>query len=465
MTFAKGRLPELLFLVMASSALFCTVTYGFHVEDALRTAYPAILGWTALLMVAFTACSYSLRTVVVGAPVTLVAGIVVVAAASAASGFGFFDDAFGNTGFFLLIGFVTAALSYLLTRRRALALVYLVGGIIVCAFVQFLYRNGLLWQMLVFAVFAAALFMWSMQRKNAGELAQGAVSAPVSLLTGAGLCCLALLLSCGVYFAAIAPLNPPSQELKLITKLYALEEIPVSGVSKLLHQQNENLLSENGVEGDDTSSETDSRQEEVNGLFGDDSQGSTINGFDAARDALRYFVDHPLWLLAIPAAIVLVLLVIALRRWLRTRRYNKMCALDPPAQVRAFYFFFEERLKRFGIEVESTLTPLERARASAQACSVFEAGAGEIGAAPASDGVADGEQGGGVREDAEQQAPHGEQASYARLARDYCSVAYGCSEPGPAALENCRALYRVFYKNACQSIGRPKYAFTKFFLI
>lgn len=432
-TFAKERLAELVFLVLASSALFCTVTYGFHVDDSLRTAYPAILGWTALLMVVFTACSYSLRTALIGAPVTVVAGIVVVAAVSAACGFGFFDDAYGNVGFFLLIGFVVAGLSYLLTRKRALAVVYLVAGVVTCAFVQFLYRNELLVHLLVFIVFATALLVWAMQRKGAGELAQGAVSAPVTLLTGAGLCCLALLLSCGVYFAAIAPLNPPAHDLKLITRYYALEEIPVSGVSKIQHLQNENLLSENGVEGDDTSSETDSREEEVNGLWGDKDQGFTINGFDSPMDALRYFIDHPLWLLAIPGIAAVIALLILLKKQLRKRRYNKMCALDPPQQVAAFYFFFEKRLQRFGIEFEQTLTPIERARATAQAAVVYEAGA---------DG-----------------------ASFERLARDYCNVAYGCSEPGEAALENCHKLYSVFYRNACQAVGRVKYAFTRFFFI
>ena len=250
---------------------------------------------------------------------------------------------------------------------------------------------------------------------------------------GAGVCAVALALSCGVFFAFIAPLNPPAQEVKLITQYYSLEEIPVSGYSKVQHQQNEDLKSQNSVEGDATTTQTDSREEQVDGDEGNAAQGVQINGFDALTGAVRYFIDHPLWLLVFPAIALVIALVIAIKKLLRRRRFEKMCALAPAAQVKAFYLFFEKRLALFGITHEGTRTPIEHAQNAAASNVVFEAGA---------DG-----------------------ATYLALARDYCDATYGAAEPGEQALENCRKLYGVFYRNACQSMGRLKYAFTRFFRI
>lgn len=442
--FARARVVELVFLLAASSALFSTVTFGFHVDDALRANVALIVGWSALVLVALASASYSPRSVAVGIPVIAVAGFGGMTAVSLAQGFGLFDDAYGNLGFFLLLGFLCALFTHLGTRRKGLALAYLVLGVMTCALVQFLYENSLVAQMLVYLLAGVALYVLAAQRAAVGS--GGDAPQRLSVLgAGAVLCVVAAGLACAVFFAGIAPLNPPTHDLKLITKYYALEEVHVSGLQEIEHKQDADKRSDETDDGDDTTNRTDDESEEAqgdqsandevgaNGEQDLGSQGIAITGFDEATGAVRYFITFPYWLLALLGAALLVALTIAAKRLVRWRRFERMRALPPREAVVVFYLFFEGRLARLGVKRPETLTPLEHARQNASQYAPFEEGA--------------------------------EGASYYHLAQGYCACVYGAGVPDERVPQECEQLYRVFYRNACRQVGKVRYFFTKFWLV
>lgn len=443
-SFVKDRAFELLFLVAASSALFSTFTFGFHVEDSLRHNWLLIIGWTFLLMVFFILSSYSLRNLVIGSAGICVAGVGAMAVVSASSGFSLLDDAYGNLGFFLLIGFATAALSYLGTRRKGLAVAFLVVGAISCAFVQFLYLNNLVVQLLVYCIAAVALYVLAAQRAGI-RIEEGAFQHLSVLGTGAVLCLIAALCACAVFFLVIVPLNPPAQELKIITKYYALEEVHVSGLEEIEHKEDVDKKSDQTKDGQDETNRMNEEAEEIKGDHSTDdeagnngdgattSQGISITGFDQETGALRYFIEIPYWTIALIALLLVFALAVGLKEFLRRRRFKKMRSLPPQQALPAFYFFFVKRFARFGIEKPAALTLIEHASQNASLYMPFEEGV--------------------------------EGATYYQLADQYCRCVYGGQSPDLAAVDACERLYRAFYRNACKSMGRIRYFFTKFWII
>ncbi|MDO4501695.1 MAG: hypothetical protein Q4D06_00790 [Coriobacteriia bacterium] len=429
--FLLQRLPELLFLTVASSALFSTLTFGFHVDDAVRANYALIVGWSFVLALALTLASYSPRTVVAGGVGYAVAGMGAVFAASAMSGHSPFDEVYGNLGSVLLLGFVCATLTYLLTRRRGTAVLYVVLGAFTCVLIQFLYGNGLLVRFVIFLVAALALLVRSSQQAAGKTLAQGAVSRLSALAVGAGLCLAAAVLSLGVWFVVVAPLNPPALELKLITRYYALEEVRVSGFEQYEHKINEQLKTDREKDGDRQTNKENSNEKDDGNAKDQGSQGFQLTGFDDPAGAVRYWVESPWWPLVVLGVILLVVLVIAAKKALRARRFKRMRALPADDQVKAFYFFFQKRFQKLGLVKEPASSPYAYACDNATAYAPFEAGAGG--------------------------------ATYKELAHMYCDVVYGQHLPSESELQVCADLYGVFYKNVCAYVGKPKYALTLFF--
>lgn len=435
--FMRGRLAEVIVLTVASAALFSTVTYGFHVEDSLRGAYAALVLLPLLLTLYLAAISYSPKTVVVGSIALVVAFGVVAVAMSAFSGHAFFYDEYGNVGFFVMLGTVVTVLGYVMTRRKALAYLYAVGGCFACGLVQFLYRNGLVVQLLLFILAAGVLCVVCANRAESRRIATDAVPVRQYLACGAGIVGISLLAACAVFALVVFPLNPPAQELKLITKYYSLETVPVRGEQAVEHKENDELVSQNEVEGDkQTNLENDSTEEvtgdqsddssvgnEGEGVFG--SQGFNISGFGEETTASDYFNELARWLFVVPLVLLVLAAVILAKVLLRRHRLKTIAALPVRERVQAFYHFFDRRLPTLGVPRDTTATPLEHAQASANTVSLLEQGAQE--------------------------------ATFLQLAQAYCSCVYGGATPSEADASCGARLAAVFYKNARRFAGRAKY--------
>lgn len=437
--FMRRRLPELILLTITSAALFSTITFGFHIEDALRANWPVIILLPLCIELYLTAVSYSPRSAALGSlGFVLIVGVAVVGAGSA-SGHAFFYDEYGNLGFFVLLGAIVTALGHALTRRKTGALLYAACGCFTCAVIEFLYTNGLLAQLLVFLVAAIPLCVVCFTRQESKVIAQDDSSSPRILATGAGIGVVALAVSCAIFALVIAPLNPPAQEIKLVTEYYALETVHVRGMQTVKHKENDELISNNEEESDKQTNKENDNIEEIHGDQSNDaavgqqgqddfgSSGYSITGFGESTQASDYLADQKLtFLLGVALVLLLIAASIFTKLALRARRYRKMTALPPVQQVQAFYRFFDKRFALLGIERNPASTPLEHAENSKDTAMLLEAN-----------------------------APEG--ASFATLAKSYSSCTFGNAQPDDAALDCCKGLYGVFYKNVRSFLGLARY--------
>lgn len=442
LTFMRGRVVEMVLLTVAAAALFSTVTYGFHVEDQLRAAYPAIILLPLCLTAYFTAISYTPRSVIVGSIAFAVAFGIVAAVLGAASGHAFFYDEYGNIGFFVLIGTVVTVLGHVLTRRRALCFVYAVGGCFTCGLVQFLYLNGLLVQALVFLLDAVCLCVVCVNRVASKGIAADDVPPWRFLGVGAAVAGVSVLLAAAVFALVVVPLNPPAREIKLFTEYFALETVHVRGEQMVEHKEDEEQVSNVEAEDDKQTNEVNDGSEDVTGeLTGGGSQGSaqggdaggqgySITGFGRGTAAVDFPDDPWTWLLVIPILLLLVAGTIACKLLLRRRRHRRMLALPARERALAYYRFFDKRLPLLGVTRARASTPLEHAGETSATVGLLERDA--------------------------------EGATYLDLARTYSACAYGAAVPTEDELEEGERLYRVFFRNARRLVGAPRYL-TRFF--
>ena len=439
----KNRLPETLLLLVAAVALFWTVLYGFHTTDEARQSIAMIVLWPAVLLIALTAASYSPRTVVGGGVGIVLVCVVGMCVFAGAAGQNPLADSYDNPAFPYLLGFFVTVLSYLCTRKKALCILFVVGGAFTCVIVQFLYLNSLWVQVIAFIIGAVGFLICASHKHFIPKPAKGDVSfvgaALVALLLGV----VAVAAACAVWFAAIAPLNPPAVEIKLFTEEYALEEVHVYGFKNVEHKNSDDLKSNKTEESDKTSKNesdvTDEKQQDSDqdGNLNKNKESGANNGTDddsngTAGSLVRYLLDLPLWLLIPLGVAVIVALLVALRMLLRRLSMRRLEALPPQRQLIGYQSFFDKRLRMLGYARTAALTPIEYAREHASDYAAFE------------DGVQD-------------------QASFAAMTASACAVTYGEQTPSASDLQCCKELHRVFYTNVRKRVGNIKYFFLYFF--
>lgn len=425
--------PELLLVAVMATCLGLQAVQCFHIAPELALNVPLVAGvcCVAVLWLHVSACS--LRCVAVGVPAFALACVAVALGVSGGDLSAFANDSYSNPVLVYPVLLLTAVAVFCLTRKKTTAVLLAIGGCVFCGAVEFLYVQELVAPTLVFMCAAIALLAcrWAgSSSEQAGTFSfEGA-----KLFSVAAVSAIALLLACGVFFLVVAPLNPPVQELKLVTKYYALEEVHVSGYTELLHQRNEDLDSKNANDEESPSSQTTSETQphEGDSQSADQSDdGSGTGGVlpDNSGDPMqliRYFQEHWwLLLLALLATAALWAGAVAVRRALRSRRFARWAVLAPQERFLAQYAYVRSVLERVCKVSSAGMTPAEYANAAEGETAALERA--------------------------------GESVSFAQVSSAVATVVYGNCMPSEQQLAQAENYVRLLPKRLMLRFGRIKY--------
>ena len=109
-------------------------------------------------------------------------------------------------------------------------LVLMIAGILICAMAHFLQFPIPIWTLPVFLVSSACLLMYRVFAASAESTSLRGAGGAQYMRQTAALCMAALLMAGGAYYGIVRPLDPPTQELKLVTALRSMELMQVLGV-------------------------------------------------------------------------------------------------------------------------------------------------------------------------------------------------------------------------------------------
>ena len=444
--FMASRVWDFLLLAVLASAASGLIATGFWSGDAFVAMPWIIAAVSVVALLLLNAASYSRGTVIAGIMGIPVLTVVALAVASGMwQGEGMFADEVGNPCPPLLAAIVTTVIVYLLTRKRAGIVVLLVAGIATIGYLQFVYKEGHVVLSLLFLLSCATVLAYRNYTQSRSQAAQGRKGSPVAL----GICvaCSALicLFGCGIYAAVIAPLNPPTIEVKLLKEYLALPQVDMTGIADHASAEDEDNTTQNNNDEQDTahnqgSADDTDEGDEGSGKQDEQTQGASKDANDSdAADPQYNAQTHSLppvasiliVLVIIALVIALIFAIVRFKISRRNRAIQQMLNLPPPQMVSEAYVFALKRFGKMKVPDMGAHTPLEYAVAVKPFIEEFESQSN---------------------------------ASFTSLSGAYVQVAYGKVEPDAQQVESTREFLKGFYTNCRAHLGTPKYVL-KFFVL
>lgn len=357
--YLKQKMADLLLCSAVSVSLVPVICSGFVLTDPWSQSLAVVIVYSILLQLIFTLLARRRVTIWLGVGAGAVLAVAVVAYLRITNPL---SDETANSAFlFALIQIIAPLLVFLLSRSRLGVIALFLMGNLICAGCHFLQYPAPTWCLFLFLAGVAVLFVYRVYTVSAAKMELGRVNTPKYLRQTLLLCVGSLAAAVGIYAAVIVPLNPPTQELKLITQLRSMELLQVLGISSTEVILDPNMTAD--VPPEETEMSSESGEEKSDAL---DGQGETQPGempdlgeelqetissvLQQAASAIRYDSASfsRLWLLLlIPVAVIAAY---ALRFVLKRRWRARIQALPREDAVVNYYCFFLSRLGRMGLK-------------------------------------------------------------------------------------------------------------------
>lgn len=400
--FLQGAFFDLVLVLVASTALVFTVSYGFDSAANLRgnIALTAVLCLLVLLpMYAGSWSKKALAAGIVGTVVVCVGVVVGFAAAMPAQTALFVDgqvnDVSDNYVIYAMVLVATPVVVYLLSRRTAGLFFLLVLGVVACGAVQFLYRDWITAQPGIpafIAVLASMCMMFVYQTYRSSVYGAKRAKKPVFAQVfgfSALICAACVGIACAVFFVGINALGLSTPDIKPFKDYYQRPVVEYTGV--YTEQQVDNLDLKTSTLSDEWKDTSQQGQGGNNVNTPDDLISSdpltglaqSLEGFDASQWAERfttvgYNVLEPQYVLLVALVLVAFVLFVLYWRRRRARRLEKWRELPSNEEAVAIYDFIQQRFKRLGVKKTAALTPLEHAMASRKELACFARNTGGV---------------------------------------------------------------------------------------
>lgn len=356
--YLKQRTADCLLCICLSASMVSAVCSGFVLEDPWSRNVAAVFALCAVLQ--FLLLLIARRRLSIGIGIA-VGAIAAIGAAVYLRTYQPFTEESSNSAFiFLLISVIACILIFLLSRTRAGIVVLFLLGNFIQAGSHFLQFPAPLWSLLLFLLSVSVLFFHRTYIVSASHADLGKIHLVKYLGQILPLCLAALLIAGGLYAGVVRPLNPPTQELKLITVLKSMDPLKVLGVSSVETVLDPDMSSEQppeeddfaGDEGEDPSDDLGKETPPPNESpeDSDKQQQNTDSERQQFWTAIRYDdgVRSYLWLLLLIPLLIVAAFV--LRLLLRKRWRKKVRALSHEEAVVNYYQFFLKRLERLGLK-------------------------------------------------------------------------------------------------------------------
>ena len=394
---------------------------AFMIRESYMTNYALVAIVTALVMAIMYVIGYNKRTSLIGGVGIGVALIVWVIFLRAR---GYLDDLSAEgtdetiPAFWTIVLFGTA-LIYVLTRSRKVLFFAAPIGLLFCAAFKFLEYPvsvpGLL--LLVAAVILELLYL--VYKDSLLTASYGNYNIRHFLMQSIAVLLVVMMLSTGVFYGVVKPIDPPTRDLKLITKLMSFDIMELLGVAstqELREPDDEDKDDKDGQkeQEEEEEKEEEEKEDEQNRESQEDISANTIT-YDE-RDYTVYWVT------------ALILLLMALpfivKYTLRARRRRRLNGLDPNKQAAFVYDFFLKRFKKLGFGKPESATILEYAEQQEDFLLNFRSKEG---------------------------------TTFEELSEIYNRHLYSGADGTPAEISKFMSVYNSFYKNAKEFLGNWKY--------
>ncbi|MCD7948336.1 MAG: DUF4199 domain-containing protein [Oscillospiraceae bacterium] len=231
----KRKLPDYILCLCAALGLIMPLIRGFCVPDRLIGQPGWVLLASALFLLALFLFSYRRLTVLIGVCVGVVAAVMAVLSVRR-SGLSLVDPSRQeeNVLLWVIVVFLCVLLVFLLSRTKGSAAILLVLGVLCCTLSAFLQYSNTLGYLLLFLIGSGGGLLYAGYRRAVLEYHTAKVTMWRATAIATLFCVICLSISSAAWFLVVRPIDPPTQDLKLIQYLLSLEELERIGISSKL---------------------------------------------------------------------------------------------------------------------------------------------------------------------------------------------------------------------------------------
>ncbi len=367
-SFWKYHGLEGILCLLTASALVINFAEGFYTPDWIRSGFYVSFLFCAVTLLYCYLGSYNKGTM---AAFTL--GFLVIAVVfflyMRAAGIDIVDSEGSSTAVYIyyICAPLIAGITFLLTRSRiGTAILFLLGiGVNAClTFLQFAVHT---WCTVLFVAALIGLFLLRQYRRNA--LKSNTVAPKFTRFFSVS--CLVSAVSVGLallcWFAVVRPLDPPTMDIKLLTRYMSYEIFDVVGIAEQ-YPIPDDLLEDQATDQEQTASEEDEEEnEDLNSQPPEEEEGedtAPLAGSSEDNTEALSSVSYERKMTAL--LVLLILLIVAIlvlipvtRVQLRKRRIKKIMQGSPREQMVGLYRFYLSRFRHIGCPRGRQQTELE----------------------------------------------------------------------------------------------------------
>ena len=350
---------DFLLTVLIAIGMHLNTFSAFMIRESYMTNYLLVAVVTTLVMAVMFVIGYNKRNTIIGGAgwaVFLIGWIIYLRANDLIN---LEDGADETIPAFWSIVLFGSALIYLLTRSRKILFGAAPIGLLFCAAFKFLKYPvsvpGLF--ILIIAIILEILYL--VYKDSLLTADYGNYTIRHFLEQSIAIVTVVVMLSSGVFYGIVKPLDPPTRDLKLITKLMSFDILELLGVASTQEVKDPNQGDEDQDEEEPPEEKEEEKDDEENEQEEEENKQESDEKISAQTMSYNEKDYTVYWVTAL--IILLLAAPFVIKYVLRSRRRRRLNGLDASNQAAFVYDFFLDRLKKLGVGKADSQTILEYA--------------------------------------------------------------------------------------------------------
>ena len=443
--YIKLHMWDYLFTVLISIGLALNVFSSYVLTTPFVTNYAVIIVSVLAINCLMFVFGYNKRNAITGTVILVVAAVgamLFLRAKGYLSSGGSVDR---SLPIFWAIIVISTIVTYLTSRSKKLFIPFSVAAILVSAAFRFLEYPVSVPAFLIMLVGLVLELLYKVFYDSIASASYGSFNFKHFFVQSTAVTLIVFLLSGGVFYGIIKPLNPPTRELKLITRLLSLdilEQIGVASTTELpapdaesnkVSDKNKTTNQENKDKNESIDNEKQDEKQEENKDLENETNDDLRKNSGNILEALAISYEQNEYTAYIIAAVVIFIIALpfVIKFLLRRSRRKKIESMQPHDGMVYLYTFFLNKLKKVGLTKAPNLTLMEYVETNKSEFTAFD---------------------------------ESQNVKFPDLTNIYNSSIYGGYTPTDSDYDKFKNYYDGFFKSARNRVGNLKYAF-KFWTI
>ena len=438
--YAEVHLWDYIFTLLISVGFSINAFSAFQINETYLTNYLLVAAIAAVTNLLMFIAGFSKNNTLIGSGIAVVAVIAWALFLRAQGMLNMNDKVDKSMPFVITITVFVTAITFIFSRKKKALLIFVpILTMLVGAFAFLEYPvNVPLYILMVVGLILEVLYSTFLD--SVLSASYGGYNMPHFITQAIAIAMVIVVAGSGVYYGIVKPLDPPTKDIKLITRYLSfdvLEKVGAAWTQELPNKNNKtnNTNNSNKNTRNENKNNNNNKNQNQKKNNKNNKQNNNSQTVDSDKTLIAQAISYQTQDMT-AAMLAFMLAALLLIPWLikyliRMRRINSYEKMAPEKYVVSMYNFFMKSFRRLRIGNKGTLTVLEYPKAYKFELEDYDSKNG---------------------------------VTFEKLSETYNKLVYAGVKPTDEEVKEFRDYYQSFYKNVKHNIGSFKYAF-KFWIL